>query len=107
MLNDLTAAQKRMIYQGLLCLVKSNSGIGFVNCDQGHLAYVAGRDGKVDYATLGDSPEDNVLFQMMHTLSVSLSEAELDKSSEISDYVFSWSDFCILAYDAYLKHKKS
>ena len=76
-----------MIYQGLLSLVKSNSGIGFVNCDQGHPAYAAGRQGTVNYATFGDAPEQNVLFQMMHTLSVSLSEAELDNTSEISDYI--------------------
>jgi hypothetical protein len=41
------AKELAMIYQGLLCLVKSNSGVGFCNNDQGHPAYKAGIDGKI------------------------------------------------------------
>lgn len=94
-------SEMQMIYLGLLALVKSNSGKGFCNCDQGHPAYAIGRSGDYDHEQWGDSPEHNKLFQMMHALSVSLSEAELDGTSEIGDYVFSWSDFCRLAYAAY------
>ncbi len=97
--------EKQLLYRGLLSLVQSNSGFGFCNNDQGHPAYAIGRDGKFDYDQWGDSPDRNTLFKLMHTLSVELSEAEIDSSSEIGDYVFSWADFCILAYSAYERAK--
>ena len=97
--------EKKIIYQGLLSLVKSNSGVGFCNSDQGHPAYAVGRSGKYDYEQFGDSPERNNVYQMMHALSVSLSEAELDSSSEIREYVFCWTDFCTIAYQAYEEAK--
>jgi hypothetical protein len=105
--GSLDFSEKQMVYLGLLSLVKSNSGVGFANRDQGHPAYVVGRNGTHDYAQWGDSPERNTLFKMMHSLSVELSEAEIDGSSEISEYVFSWADFCALAYEAYLEAKGS
>lgn len=101
----LSFSERQMIYLGLVSLVKSNSGVGFCNGDQGHPAYAIGRDGKFDYEQWGDSPDRNILFKLMHTLSVDLSEAEIDSSSEIGDYVFSWADFCILAYSAYERDK--
>ena len=101
----LSYSERKLLYLGLLALVKNNSGEGFQNSDQGHPAYAIGRGGKFDYDCWGDSPEKNKLFGMMHTLSVSLSEAEIDSSSEISDYVFCWADFCHLAYGAYEKLK--
>jgi hypothetical protein len=99
-------SDKQLLYRGLLSLVQSNSGFGFCNNDQGHPAYKIGRDGTVNYAQWGDSPDRNRLFRLMHALSVELSEAEIDSSSELGDYVFSWADFCILAYSAYERHKK-
>ena len=104
--ESLSFSDKQLLYQGLLSLVTSNSGHGFTNSDQGHPAYAIGRSGKFDYAAWGDSPDCNDLFMMMHTLSVELSAAEIDGSSEIGDYVFSWSDFCNLAYSAYDNAKK-
>lgn len=97
---------KAVIYQALVCLVKSNSGVGFCNSDQGHAAYAVGREGKQDYQTFGDSPEHNRLFKMMHELTVALGESDLDASTEISERIYSWADFCKLAYDAYEKHKR-
>lgn len=98
--------EKQLIYNGLLALVKSNSGIGFCNADQGHPAYAFGRkEGKYDHATFGDSPAANRLFKMMHALSVALIEAEDGRGSEISEYVLEWGDFCRLAYDAYERAK--
>jgi hypothetical protein len=97
---------KTMIYHGLLCLVKSNSGVGFCNHDQGHSAYAVGRDGKSDYQTFGDSPEHNRLFKMMRELSAELCAGDLDGSSEIGDYIYTWSDFCRIAYEAYEKDKR-
>jgi hypothetical protein len=66
-----------------------------------------GRDGKYDYQAFGDSPEHNRLFKMMHELSVELCEGDLDGSSEIGDCIYSWSDFCRIAYEAYEKDKKA
>jgi hypothetical protein len=99
--------EKQLLYQGLVCLVRNNTGYGFVNNDQRHPAYEIGRKGDYDYENWGDSPEDNSLFKMMHTLSVSLSKAEIDESSEIQDYIFCWADFCSMAYEAYEKSKES
>lgn len=99
----LSYSERKLLYLGLVSLVKSNSGNGFQNCDQGHPAYAVGRSGKFDYNAWGYSPERNKLFKMMHTLTVSLSEAEMDGSSEVADYVFCWADFCELAYAAYEK----
>jgi hypothetical protein len=99
--DSLSFSDKQLVYRGLLCLVKSNSGYGFCNNDQGHPAYAVGRSGTVDHDQFGDSPERNHLFRMMHTLSVDLSAGEIDESSEIEEYVFCWADFCNLAYGAY------
>ena len=103
--SALNFSEKQLVYRGLLALVTNNSGYGFANNDQGHPAYAVGQGGQHDYKQWGDSPEHNRLFKMMHTLSVELSEAEIDGSAEIADYVFSWSDFCRFAYDAYKRAK--
>ena len=100
-------SEKQLIYQGLLALVKGNSGFGFCNNDQGHPAYAIGRKGEFDFEQWGDSPDANRLFRMMHALTLSLNAAEIDGSSEISDYVHSWSDFCSLAYSAYESAKQT
>jgi hypothetical protein len=104
--DGLSFSEKQLVYRGLLCLVTNNSGYGFANNDQGHPAYAFGQDGSYDYQKWGDAPDQNQLFQMMHSLSVELSQAEIDSSAEISDYVFSWSDFCRLAFSAYERAKK-
>lgn len=99
MFDDLTYFEKRLLYAGLLSLVQKNEGAGFCNNDQGHPAYVVGASGNINYETLGDSPEHNRLFQMMHQLSVSLNEQEED-SPTATEYVFSWGDFCRIAVSA-------
>ena len=103
--SALTFSEKQLVYRGLLSLVTNNSGYGFCNNDQGHPAYAVGQSGKHDYKQWGDSPDHNRLFKLMHTLSVELSDAEIDGSAEIGDYIFSWSDFCHLAYAARNKPK--
>src|SRR6266404_6612102 len=105
--ESLSFSEKHLLYRGLLCLVTSNSGYGFCNNDQLHPAYAVGRSGQSNYKQWGDSPEHNNLFKMMHALSVELSAAEIDGSAEISDYIFSWVDFCDIAYKAYEKAKKT
>jgi len=103
-IGALPFAEKLLIYRGLLALVERNSGFGFCNNDQGHPAYGIGRGGTADYEQWGDSPNHNILFKMMHALSVELSAAEVDNSAEISRYVFCWSDFCHIAYSAYERY---
>ena len=41
MFEQFEMRDRAMIYQGLLCLVRSNSGVGFCNGDQGHPAYAS------------------------------------------------------------------
>ncbi len=98
--EGLDFSEKQLILRGLIALVKSNSGFGFCNNDQGHPAYAVGRQGEFDFAHYGDSPEHNKLFKLMHTLSVDLSSGAIDGSSEIVDFIFSWADFCLLGYSA-------
>jgi hypothetical protein len=100
-------SQKQLLYKGLLALVKSNSGRGFANGDQGHPAYAIGRGGTFDYDKWGDSPDRNEMFQMMQSLSGDLCVGEIDGSSEIGEYVHAWCDFCEIAYNAYLDAKKN
>ena len=104
MFESLSPSERSLIYEVLLHAVKSNSGIGFANTDQGHPAYRVGRDGKYDYQAFGDSPERNSLFRMMHELSVSANETDESFTSS-GDLVFSWADFCRLATDAYAQHQ--
>ena len=106
MFEQLQFGEKAMVYRGLLCLVQSNSGIGFYNGDQGHPAYALGKEGKYDFQMFGDSPEHNRMFKMMNELTIALSESDADESSEIGEFIYSWSDFCRLAYTAYERHKK-
>ncbi|HEX9912625.1 MAG TPA: hypothetical protein VGB01_05175 [candidate division Zixibacteria bacterium] len=103
MLEDLDSGQKYIIYSSFVYIVKSNSGIGFLNEDQGHPAYILGRESKNDYEKFGDSPEKNELYKMMKELSEFLKDS-LDFSRK--DLVFSWSDFCKMATDAYNKQKE-
>ena len=105
MFEHLDYFERSLLYQGLLQLVKSNSGLGFRNGDQGHRAYRIGREGNFDQSTLGDSPDNNRLFKMMHELSVTLNEAEEIRPS-ITEYMFSWSDFCRAATDAFDEQSK-
>ena len=106
MFESLSYLDQFMVYEGLLGLVNSNSGIGFNNADQGHPAYVMGSKGVIDYDAWGDEPERNRLFKMMHQLSVSLNEHESENPTT-TEYVFSWTDFCRIAMNAYNTHKRN
>lgn len=104
MLEDLDSGQKYIIYSSFVFIVKSNSGIGFQNEDQGHPTYILGREGKYDDEKLGDSPEKNELYQMMKELSEFFKDSS-DFNRE--DLVFSWSDFCKMATNAYNQQRAS
>jgi hypothetical protein len=85
-----------LIYAALIHAVKTNSGIGFHNYDQGHPAYMAGaEDGSEKH---GESREENKLYQML----VRLSEAHgKSQGAEVRN----WREFCQLAYRAHCKAK--
>ncbi len=104
--DGLDARSRYLLYAALLHVVKSNSGIGFANADQGHPAYrVGANEGKYDFDAYGDSPESNRLFQMMHSLSVRMNE-EAESFESSLELVFSWQDFCHIAVEAHDKTKK-
>jgi hypothetical protein len=89
-----------LIYDALIHAIKTNSGIGFHNCDQGHPAYCMGaKDERVDFNTWGDSPNHNRMFKMVCALSKQYGDSQ---GIEISN----WKQFCELAYNAYLEHSK-
>lgn len=83
------------IYQCLIHAIKTNSGIGFHNRDQGHPTYSGGaEDGTRDDA---DSPEQNRLYQML----VALNEKYGQQSGTP---VRNWREFCQLALDGYKRY---
>jgi hypothetical protein len=90
MFSDLSHSQKMTIYQCLCFAVSNSAGIGFHNSDQRHVAYATGAKDGQSRKDLGDSPDDNELFQMMKALS---SEVSLDDCPAIND----WQGFCQFA----------
>ena len=81
-----------VIYDALIHAIKTNSGIGFHNNDQGHPAYMSGaEDGSEN---MGDTREENKLYQMLVRLS-----DRYGKSRGVQ--VRNWREFCQLAYGAY------
>jgi hypothetical protein len=104
MFETLHPLERHLVYETLLHAIKTNSGLGCANADQGHPAYRSGRDGNSDYQTFGDSPERNTLFKMMHELSILMNEQD-ESFRGTPDYVFSWADFCRLVTNAYDQRK--
>ena len=104
MFEDFNFSARYILFDSLLNSIKSNSGNGFHNNDQGHPAYRIGCDEDIEIKDHGDTPERNELFKMMRELSESL-EGCTDFSPD--DFVTKWSDFCKMATDAYDKHNSS
>lgn len=86
------------IYSALTHAIKTNSGIGFHNADQGHPFYVAGTDGGRVFSNDADSPETNSLYKMLHALSE-------DYGGTWGPRIDSWESFCTLAYESYKNPK--
>lgn len=85
-----------IIYAALVHAIKTDSGIGFHNHDQGHPAYILGaKDGRED---MGDG-RDNPLFKML----VQLSET-YGNSTGVP--VRNWREFCQLAYESHCAAKQ-
>lgn len=99
MFTGLTQGQKKLVFDGLMLLLKSESNAGFNN-DKLGMAYVIGaKTGDSNFKQHGDSPDRNDFFQMM----VELSE-DLRGHPEMSEHVNCWQDFCQIAIAAYRKH---
>jgi hypothetical protein len=102
MFENLDYSARETIYRGLLRLVKTNTGIGFLNnADQGHPTYVLGAQGKPGICENDDNPEKNTLYKMMRELSETLKHDECDTLEVCENYVFSWQDFCKMATEGY------
>ena len=75
MFEHFDSDDKFLIYVSLLNSVRANSGHGFINGDQGHLAYRTGATGDIpEIGTFGDHPDHNRLYQMMRELSEALKD---------------------------------
>ncbi len=94
---------RRTIYQSLLNSVRTNTGIGFHDHDQGHLAaylHSSALKPGVDKST--GWPEYNELYIMMKELSDSLKDCE---DFEANDLITCWTDFCLMAVEGYNKRR--
>jgi len=105
MIESLPLRAKYLIYDALVQCVQSGSSVGFHNCDQGHIAYALGAESKVDAKMWGDSPDDNLMFQLMRELSMYFVKHEQDRPSN-APLVLTWEDFCRMALAGYEAKKK-
>jgi len=94
MLNNLTDDQEYAIYLTIIHAIKTNSGVGFVNGDQGHLAYLSGAKGEIGH---GDSPDENNLFQVLSKLSHKF-------YGDVPFDLTTWEGFCLFATDSFNRH---
>ena len=96
MISAPTDMEKYLIFEALVRAIETNSGIGFHNEDQGHIAYRAGaKDGDEVNQNLGDSPEENELFKLLRSFGQEFPEYE--PSIDLS----TWQKFCAFAVEAY------
>jgi hypothetical protein len=100
MIETLAPIERVIVFKSLIHAIKTNSGIGFHNNDQGHPAYRMGIIGEIDLKTWGDSPEQNTMFQLLSTLSAVLGESERPR-------IESWEEFCGFAVDSYDQARSS
>ena len=92
MISDPTDTEQYLIYKALVRMIETNSGIGFLNHDLGHPAYILGKQGEVNLVAGGDSPEKNDLFKLF---------ASFEWIPEGSPDLSTWQNFCAFAVDAY------
>jgi|GEM_PF-2161272 len=92
-LKKLPDRERNLLYHALLHMVKSNTGHGFRG-DQRHLAYSRGAAGDPSNRRDGDSPAENVLYQMMKALAETIDEGGDFAPDEL---VRDWQTFCKLA----------
>ena len=91
---------KYLIFKVLVRMIKTNSGEGFHNSDQGHPAYRLGAIGKVDPVAGGDSPEQNQLFKLLASFDQTFHGVGPNPDPS------TWQKFCAFAVDAYDREHK-
>lgn len=84
-------ADWQIIWECLIHAIRTNSGIGFINNDQGHPAYIVGADENSGRG-MGDSPKKNKLYQML----LDLSEDYGQEGTRFRN----WREFCKFAIDS-------
>lgn len=100
--------EKQYIYQGLKSLIERGKGTGFHNADLGHPVYRLGASDASEEMLknweYADSPEKNMLYQMLSKLTKELKQSGIEDMRFIWWYDFStWRDFCKFATDVYDK----
>ena len=93
MISTPSDMEKYLIFKALVRMIETNTGIGFLNGDQGHPAYTLGAQGVVDPVAGGDSPENNRLFNLL----ASFDQEFHDGGPNLS----TWEKFCTFAVDAF------
>lgn len=106
--SSLSIRSYAYLYKGLLALIDSECGYGFLNSDKGHPAY---RSQPADYKTWGDDHEHNKLYQLLVSLKAKI-EGILNESGgawtdfdiKDEDVIRSWEQFCKRAVRAHKKY---
>lgn len=91
---QLLPSDARLLYESLIHAIKTNSGIGFHNHDQGR-PINAGGAAQINDATLGEPSDDNELFSLVNRLA-----QIINKDSQTGVKVYTWPEFCKMAVDA-------
>jgi hypothetical protein len=81
----------RLLYESLIHAIKSNSGIGFHNHDQGHLINAGGAV-QINDAPLGEPSDDNELFSLLNRLA-----PIINKDGQTGVKVYTWPEFFKMA----------
>lgn len=95
--NPIQTRLEAVCFRALVEMIDSNSGVGFVNADQGHPAYAMGRHGKIDELAGGDAPEHNRLFKILQRFAP-------EHHEQIQD-LRTWPKFCSFAFAAYRRSR--
>jgi hypothetical protein len=85
-----------VVYHALIYSIHANTGYGFANNEQGHLAYRVGAEtGRSNFSDYGDSEDHNGLYKMLKEIS--------EKYGPVEDLpvINNWQDFCRLAVSGY------
>ena len=90
---QLLPSDARLLYESLIHAIKTNSGIGIHNHDQGHLN--ARGAAQINDATLGEPSDDNELFSLVNRLA-----QIINKDSQAGVKVYTWPEFSKMAVDA-------
>jgi len=101
MFEDLKYSHLEIIYRGLKSLIESGGGYGFHNSDMGNPVYLLGSKYIID-EKMGDSPQQNDLFQILRDLSEKLKAYGADEYRWWYDFS-DWQAFCKFSVIAYRK----